>query len=158
MPSMVVMVKINKPLWGVGRWARTLVIMASFCVFRLLHSIEGCCTANRRGHQSLHADREVARGRPARTHQRVVCIVMVDMGLVGSAVGTMTVNLVSIRSLIILSASFCASACVQCRRSKSFPQPCLATSDSAAQASTWSDRTSNHLSSRGCFTCYGQAR
>lgn len=26
MPSMVVMVKINTQLWGVGRWARTLVI------------------------------------------------------------------------------------------------------------------------------------
>lgn len=26
MPSMVVIVKINTQLWGVGRWARTLVI------------------------------------------------------------------------------------------------------------------------------------
>lgn len=69
----------------------------------------------------------------------------------------MTVNLVAVRSLIILaaSASARARACVRCRRSKPFPQPCLATSDSAAQASTLPDRTSNQLSSRACFTCYG---
>lgn len=42
---------------------------------------------------------------------------MVDWVWWGAAVETITVNLVSIRSLIILSASASASACVQCRRS-----------------------------------------
>lgn len=157
MPSLVVMVKIKTQLWGGGRRARTLAMgrhRAAGSILCFKPTVR-CCIAQMGAAPQIveatrlcMADREVARvvlharirGWSAASWWILVWWGPYDCQSCGSPVA---------------HHSLCLCLC---RRSKSFPQPCLATSDSAAQASTLPDRTSNHLSSRACFTCYGQAR
>lgn len=100
MASMDVIVKINTQLWGVGSWARTLVMDThQYVVEEYGQSVlrfqptawhrRGAAPQIAEATRACMADREVARVLPpARTHHRVVrIIVMVEMFLAG----TMTV-------------------------------------------------------------------